>query len=316
MNSEIRKDYIQEKYVIIAPTRAQRPSDTRMTAPQLSSCPFDPLHKNHETGLYTIQEGGREYTPANPADPWIVKVIENKYPAVTRSNPRAYGKQEVVIESPEHTVRFETLPPHHIAHILFAYSRRTEEITRDPRIAYVLIFKNQGVFAGASLLHPHSQIFATAFIPPHIKDKSRRTRRYKKKTRTCVYCEIIERETHSPRRIYRDNLVSAFCPYAPLHAYEVWIMPTRHLDNITLLTAEERTAFSGALQRIVKKVSERGMDYNYYFHQVVRDSDQHLYLKITPRALQWAGVEIGSGISINTVPPEEAAAYYRGETDS
>ena len=97
-----------------------------------------------------------------------------------------------------------------------------------------------------------------------------------------------------------------------MHNYEVWILPKRHCDNIMLLSAVERQSWARLLQRLLQRiVHDLQLPYNYYFHQVVRDENQHLYMKITPRGSVWAGVEIGSGIIINPIPPEDAAKFYR-----
>ncbi|MEK9165318.1 MAG: DUF4931 domain-containing protein [Patescibacteria group bacterium] len=312
--SEIRKDYIQEKYVIIAPHRSRRPHDAGKIgyAKELKTCPFDSNHTEHPTGIYCLTPEGDGVYPSDKNQPWKIKVVFNKYPAVALDNPKAYGQQEVVIETPDHNQKFEDLPIEHISDLLKVYAARTIEITKNDKIEYIIIFKNQGGSAGASLEHAHSQIFATDFIPPHLVDKSQRVQRYKLERGTCVYCDVISKEQNGPRLIYKDSYVIAFCPYASMHNYEAWIMPLRHLDNITLLNGKERLAWARIFQTLVKKLFSIGLDYNYYFHQVVNDEDQHLYVKITPRGPIWAGVEIGSGIVINPVLPEDAAEYYRG----
>src|SRR3989338_6134850 len=96
-----------------------------------------------------------------------------------------------------------------------------------------------------------------------------------------------------------------------MHNYECWIIPKRHADNIAELNAREQKSFAAILKRVLGKIGELGLSYNFYFHQVVRDENQHLYMKITPRGSFWAGVEIGSGIIINSISPEFAARFYR-----
>ncbi|MFH1712950.1 MAG: DUF4931 domain-containing protein [Candidatus Jacksonbacteria bacterium] len=313
MKSEIRKDYIQEKYVIIAPQRGRRPHDVALNNhhSQAKTCPFDSDHPKHPNGIYCFTEKGYGVCPADKNQSWKIKVVSNKYPAVTLDNPKAYGQQEVVIETAQHNQKFEDLPAEHIADLLKVYAARTIEITKNDKIEYIIIFKNQGTGAGASLEHSHSQIFATDFIPPHLIDKSQRTQRYKLEHGACVYCDVINKEQNGPRLIYKDSYVIAFCPYASLHNYEAWIMPLRHLDNITLLNDQERLAWAEVFKKLTKKLAKIGLDYNYYFHQVVNDEDQHFYVKVTPRGSIWAGVEIGSGVVINPVSPEDAAEYYR-----
>ena len=308
--SEIRKDYIQEKYVIIAPKRGQRPDDVshkeQQTTIPKASCVFCPARVDRDNKILLTAKETKEKN-----EPWAIKVIANKFPTVSPANPRAYGLQEVVIETPDHLKEVEELTTERVAEIFKVYAKRTKIISRDKKIEYILIFKNNGGKAGASLQHAHSQIFATEFLPPHLKDKSQRVLAYKLKNGSCVYCDVIKKEKRGPRLVAQDENVIAFCPWAPMHNHEIWLMPKKHLDNITVLTTEEQTSFAKILKKILKKINQLNLPYNYYFHQVIRDKDQHLYMKVTPRGSVWAGVEIGSGLIINPISPEESAKFYR-----
>ncbi|MFA6392094.1 MAG: galactose-1-phosphate uridylyltransferase [Patescibacteria group bacterium] len=304
--SEIRKDYIQDKYVIIAPRRGNRPHDFEQIVSKITrekKCVFCP--ENIEKDLIIRKYDGQGKN-------WSLLTLKNKFPAVTLDNPNAYGVQELVIETPDHATELEYLPESHIKKLFDVYAERTYEISKLDKIKYILIFKNDGGKAGQSVAHAHSQVFATEFLPPHLMDKSQKTQEYKLEKGTCVYCDVIKEERKGPRFVFEDKNVIAFTPYASIHNYEIWIMPKRHLDNITVLTSAERMSFAKILKKVLLKVAELGLPYNYYFHQVINDEDQHLYLKITPRGSIWAGVEIGSGVIINSVSPEDAAEFYRG----
>lgn len=300
MKAEIRKDYIQEKYVIIASRRKKRPQETK-NPNSLKKCVFCP--KGIEKKLIIRKPLQKEK--------YKIFVIKNKYPAVDLNNPKAYGKQEVVIETDDHQKQLEDYSVSHIAYLFKIYAERTKEILKNKKIEYILIFKNTGGRAGASLKHSHSQIFATSFLPPHLLDKSQKTQEYKLKYGSCCYCDVIKKERKSPRFVYEDKNAIAFTPWASIHNYEVWILPKRHIDNITGLNQQERISFAKILKKISQKLKKIQFSYNFYFHQVVHDEDQHLYLKITPRGSVWAGVEIGSGVVINPISPEEAAKFYR-----
>lgn len=305
---EIRKDYIQEKYVIIAPRRSQRPKDIKskidfQPKKMEERCIFCPESLRKVKSIYNV--GGKKN--------WSLNVIANKYPAVSLNNPKAYGKQEVVIETADHRQELEQLPIKNIVDLLGAYSVRTKAICKNPKIQYILIFKNDGGVAGASLSHAHSQIFATQFLPPHLFEKSQNQQAYKLKHGHCVYCEVIKKESKGPRLVYKDKQVIAFTPYASMFNYEIWIMPLAHRDNITELTKEEKESWAKILKKVLLKIGRLNLSYNFYFHQIINDNDQHLYMKIVPRGSVWAGVEIGSGLIINPISPEDAAKYYRTE---
>jgi UDPglucose--hexose-1-phosphate uridylyltransferase len=306
MNSEIRKDYIQDKYVIIAPQRAKRPHERGEAGLKEAKkvCPFCQENLKKAKKLLVFGKGKDQIT-----------VLPNKFPAVTLDNPKAYGSQEIVVETADHANDLEKHSIEHIANLLEVYSKRTKEISKNQKIEYILIFKNSGRIAGASLLHPHSQIFATNFLPPHLFDKSQKIQEYKLKHGTCVYCDTIKKEKKSSCLVWEDDYIVAFCPYASMHNYEIWIMPKRHLDNVTNLNREEQHSFAKILKHVLKKIKKLGLPYNYYFHQVIHDEDQHLYMKVVPRGSTWAGVEIGSGVVINPITPESAAKYYREELE-
>lgn len=306
MTSEIRKDYIQDKYVIIAPRRKGRPDDFQKEV----------VEPNTDTVCVFCRgnvDGRRILVTDGPRDKWNIAVLKNIFPAVSTNNPNAYGRQEVVVETAEATKQLEELPVAHIVKLLEVYAKRTKAISKDPKIEYILIFKNNGGSAGASLRHAHSQIFATEFLPPHLKDKSQKVQEYKLQHGTCVYCDVIAKERKGSRLVWENKHMIAFTPYASMHNYEIWIMPKRHIDNVTELQTKERLEFAKILRRVLRSIGELNLPYNFYFHQVKNDEDQHLYMKITPRGSVWAGVEIGSGLIINPVSPEDAAEFYRHE---
>jgi len=304
--SEVRKDYIQDKYVIIAPRRNKRPHDSSQNVPQhpehtVTNSVFSRTSLKDKKSLLTI----------GPEKNWYLKVIPNKFPAVSLNNPKAYGRQEVVIETADPNIHMDQMSQVQIERILESYALRTKDISKNKKIEYILIFKNNGGTAGATLHHSHSQIFATDFIPPHLFDKSQKQQAYKLKTGRCVYCDVIKKESRGPRLVYRDKHVIAFTPYASMYNYEIWIMPILHHDNITDLKTVEIASWARILKHILQRIDKLHLPYNYYFHQVINDNDQHLYMKIAPRGSVWAGVEIGSGLVINPIDPDEAAKHYR-----
>ncbi len=312
IQSEVREDKIHDRFVIIAPGRAKRPKKTKEAMAEdgiivkeenkkQESCVFCPEQQKDVEALYY---GGDEKD-------WKVKVIKNIFPAVSPDNNKAYGYQEVIIETPEHGREMGDLPLDQIIEILEAYIARTRELSKDKRIEYMLIFKNKGGRAGASLKHAHSQIFAAGFTPPHIVNKLTRAQEYRIKHGNCYYCDLIKREEKGPRYIISDEHAITFTPYASTYQYEAWIIPRKHLDNITMLNREEITSIAGMIKHVVSRLNQEDIPYNMYLHQSILDKDEHFYIRICPRRSTWAGVEMGSRIIINTVSPEEAAKFYR-----
>lgn len=305
--SEIRQDAIHDRVVIIAPGRGMRPHDfldhLYPEAPTRAQCVFCPEKLVDVPALDVV----------GPRSRWKILTIANVFPAVSVENPKAYGTQEVVVETPKHDVELAELPPEHIAELLKVYARRTTAISKNPKIKYVLIFKNNGGRAGASLAHAHSQIFATAFLPPHILHKLSKAQEYRIQSGRCYYDDLLEKERNGPRWITEDAYFAALTPYASSYSYEVWLFPKRHVDNVTLLNEEELQSMAAMLKRLLQRLATLKLPYNYYLHEAVKDYEEHFYLRIDPRRDVWAGVELGSRLVINSVSPEDAAAFYRGE---
>ena len=303
MKSEIRKDYFLNKYVIITPQRAKRPRDLRektILEPKVP-CPF--CEENIEKKLLIkTYDGGKNF---------LAKVLKNKFPVVTEDNDKAYGKQEVIIETPRHGLEFADLSVSQLKKVLEVYADRTKIISKDKKIEYILVFKNDGGKAGASIFHAHSQILASQVLPPDVLEELQQMHNYQTEKGVCPYCEVIKKEEKSSRIIFKDKNVVAFCPYASAYHYETWIFPRRHIDNITHLNQKELKGFAKALKKILSKLNSLDISYNFFLHQVIKDTDQHFYLKVQPRDSIWGGIELGSGMVVNSVSPEVAAKFYR-----
>jgi UDPglucose--hexose-1-phosphate uridylyltransferase len=306
--SEFRKAYLLNKYVLITPGRAARPRDIKeeTVVQRPSDCPFCPEQiEQHWKDKNYIKD-----KIADKED-WQVLALDNIYPAVTLDNDKAYGTQEVIVETRDHLKELADLDVRQIEWVLRMWARRTRAIAKNKDIEYILCFKNQGSKAGATATHAHSQIFATKILPPDVNEELIAAQSFRIKHGVCPYCDIIAKEMASERKVYEDKHVAVFTPYASQYHYEAWITTKRHLDNITLLNDKEYRAFALAYKLILKKLAALGLSFNCFLHQVVSNRDQHFYLKIEPRAAIWAGIELGSGLVINSVPPEDAARYYR-----
>ncbi len=302
LKSEIRKDYLLNKYVIITPGRALRPRDVKEQTiiARVADCPFCPEEIDQKNVVDRLEgpEGG-------------IVSVKNIFPAVSLDNKKAYGAQEVIIETPDHQKELHDLSEAQIEQLLRMYAKRTDALSKIKNIEYILCFKNQGSKAGASIVHAHSQVFATDILPPDIKEELTIARSYQSANQTCPYCDIIKKEMKSERKIYEDKFASAFAPFASQYHYEAWVFSKRHLDNITKFNDDEFKSFAKILKKILLKLSQLNFSFNYFLHQIISDSDQHFYLKIQPRDSVWAGVELGSGLVINSMPPEEAAKFYK-----
>lgn len=301
--SEIRKDYILDRYVIIAPRRSKRPEQMKQTSVITSQT--SPFTSNNLSGKRIIDSLGKGSEK--------VVVINNLFPAVTLKNKQAYGTQEVIIDTPDPTLRQPDFSLQHLIGLLTMSARRVRALMKLPKINYILCLKNEGAAAGASIQHEHSQIFATNFVSPEIKVEAEKVKEYFQTHGTSFYSDLIKKEMKSARRVYEDSYIAAFTPYASVFEYEIWIFSKRPADNIAALNKQEIISLAKMLKKIVGKLKKLGLAYNYLSRQIVSDKHQHFCLKIEPRGSVWGPVELDAGLFINSVTPEDAAKYYRSK---
>jgi len=307
--SEIRKHYFLDRFTIISPTRSLRPQKVCkvMTEEERKQTCFFCPKLNKEKPIYQVSDKKGN---------WEVKVVENKFPALMLKNPKAYGKQEIVIDTPKHNMEINELSEEHIIKILDTYIQRNKELSKLNGIKYVLIFKNEGGRAGASIPHSHSQIIALPMVPPLVEEETMAVDKYLIEHGTCPYCDIIAAEINSTRVAWEDEHFIVICPFASESPYGAWFMPKRHVTSIDNLNGAEKLSLAKAIKVILGKLDEIDMPYNYFFHDSLLCENQHMILKLAPRPNIWAGLELGTGIIINSVPPEDAARFYRGTMSS
>lgn len=304
--SEIRKHYFLDRYVIFSPKRNLRPQsiseeEKKKKEEAKESCFFCP-GKIKGKLIYKVGQGKK----------WDIAVIPNKFPALTLDNKKAFGKQEIVIETPEHRKELSDLSTAQIGKVLQVYDQRIQELSKIRRIKYVLVFKNDGGKAGASIPHAHSQIYALPIIPPEIKSISDTIDDYQLNFGRCPFCDVIKKERKEKVRIaYENEHFIAISPYASSSAYGLWIMPKKHIRRIQDLNKRELSSLAQTLKHTLKKLDDIDLPYNFFIHNSLDTESHHFRLKIVPRLTIWSGLELGSGIIINPVFPEDAARFYR-----
>jgi len=330
-SSEIRQNKITKQWVIYAPGRKTRPKDlmsfpaSRQNIPERQdSCPFCPGNEGMLPEI--LME-----SPEAP-DPWQVRIVPNKYPAVTPIGSRerkkegiyvkmaGYGHHDVVIEHPQHNRQIGEMSDKEVNRIVEAYHRRYRDLMRKDATMSVLIFRNHGSRAGTSLIHPHSQIITTGMVPQDIRRQEEGAQRYYDDWGRCVFCDILEHESHEKvRLVYENNSFAAFVPFSADVPCEIWIMPRAHNADFADISDEEKENLAAGMKEILARLHRRlgDPDYNFIFMTTARyrsgEPQLHWYLRIRPRLTTAAGFEIGSGISINTSIPEEDAAFLRDE---
>jgi UDPglucose--hexose-1-phosphate uridylyltransferase len=338
--NELRKDYLLNRWVVIATERSRRPTDfakQKTETAQTAVCPMC-VGNEHMTPpammLYLKEDGGikKSKDPLVGERPknWLVRCIPNLYPAF--SPPRqpedetqimksecfgsAIGHHEVIIESPNHDEDPADAELPQLELVITTYIERLRELSAKPYVKYVSIFRNYGQEAGASLSHAHSQIIATPMVPATIQEELEASKAFYDKHGKCVFCDIIEQEVKGPRFVLENNDFIVFAPYASINPMAFWIMPKKHAPNILNLKRPEVSAFAQTLKASLKALKDLVNDppYNYGFHLAINKEAKdyyHWHLEVYPKLSIWAGFEISTGTYINTITPETAADSLR-----
>ena len=324
--STLRQDPTTRQWVILAPQRADRPHvpvwDPRPPLPEYdASCPFCPGHEDQTPP---------EVLRLPPGGNWRVRVVPNQYAALGagglaqpdgtalfREMP-GVGAHEVAIESRRHDARLDEMTPEEVADVLHIWRDRYRQLRIRPGIRAAVVFKNFGRLAGTSLLHPHSQIVATPVFLPRLQRRLEVATRYFDDTGRCVYDDVVAAERDAGVRIVHDEgAFVAFEPFASQTPFETWILPTQHQSSFGTMGDELLPGLGRTLIRVLAAV--RGACSDPDFNLLVfsgpanRETEEvfRWYIRVLPRLSTPAGFELGSGTSINTVAPEDAAQALR-----
>lgn len=326
--SELRKDPICGRWVIIAPERADRPHS--FVESELDLQAADPFLEGREDittpEIFAIRDQG---TRANGPG-WKVRVISNKYPALGIHGDlecrgegmydvmHGVGAHEVIIECPHAESNLSHLSSEAVRDVLLAYQSRLVDLKRDTRLIHALIFKNKGARAGASLPHAHSQLIVTPIVPITIQEELDGSLAYFQFRGRSIFSDMIIQEHNSAKRVvFETPQFLVFCPFASRFPFEIWIVPKQQRSHFERASRAEIDELGDVLKRTLRKL-EIGLEdpsYNYIIHSAPFHAEElphyRWHIEIFPRLAGVAGFEWGSGFYINPVPPEEAAKFLR-----
>lgn len=331
--SHLRYDMATNDWVVFSPSRGLRPKDAGNrtqplpSAPGPAKCPFCPGNE-----AFTPPEIYAVRSPQGPGPSnWKVRVFSNKFPALRiEENPThsedehhfssmgGCGAHEVIVESPQHETFLGQQPAEQIEMVLSTMQLRYRDLMRDRRFQTVILFKNHGLGAGTSLQHPHWQMIATPVVPRLLRVQHNEAQEYFDHYGVCLYCAMLERELAAETRILADNRdFVALLPFASHVPFETWIMPRSAQPSFTFVDESQMRSLAEILKTALLKLYTGldNPDFNLTIDDVPRgDEDKEYFrwhMRILPRLSTPAGFELGSGMSINTVLPEDAAAFLR-----
>ena len=238
---ELRKDPITGRWVIIATDRAIRPTDFVRDKVQIRGSGFCPFCPGNEKKTPPEIHAYRNDGSARDTPGWSLRIVPNKFPALgiegtlNRQGEGLYdkmngiGAHEVIIETTEHSLTLATMPTRSVEDVLWAYRDRILDLKKDRRFKYILIFKNHGEAAGASLEHTHSQLIALPVVPKRVREEVDGAREHYNFKERCIFCDIIRQETEKSARLIAENQAFVvLAPFAPRFPFEIWIIPKTH----------------------------------------------------------------------------------------
>jgi UDPglucose--hexose-1-phosphate uridylyltransferase len=326
--SELRKDPVVDRWVIIANERSKRPNATALTIKSKSDepCPFCAGHEA-ETPPEVLAYRDGSIGANSPG--WKVRVVPNKYPALAsvRDIPGSadspynamggLGAHEVIIESPTHCLSMAELSERQVEDVLRAYQERVIALHDDPRWQSIIIYKNEGSAAGATLAHVHSQLLALPIVPCEVAQEWRALVAHHDATGRCLYCEILDHERMDRRRIIVESAAFiGFCPFASRFPFEIWIMAKKHSPFFHTIAKDELRQLALMLRLCLRRLAGIvDASFNFVLHsgplKEAKREHYHWHLEILPRITKIAGFELASGCYINTEAPEIAARQLR-----
>ncbi len=238
--AELRWHPLTRDWVMIASNRQDRPQMPK------DWCPFCPgsgkVPDDYEVYEYDNDFPALSQNPPEPDD------VANDF---FRVKP-AYGKCEVILYSPGHTVTLPELSVEHIEKLVDLWIERFQAISSDPKIKYVFIFENRGEAVGVTMPHPHGQIYGYSFVPKKIELELASAREYKKEKGSCIFCDMRREELAAQKRIiFQDEHFTVFLPFFTEYPYGVYIISNRHCQNIAEFTAQEKASFAKTLRNTV-----------------------------------------------------------------
>jgi len=327
---ELRKDSIIGRWVIISTERGKRPNDFVRESVVIKGGSFCPFCSGNEAKTppevlaYGRNGGGRD-TPG-----WTVRVVPNKFPALGIEGDldrqgeglfdkmNGVGAHEVIIETPDHQQTLAMLPEKSLESVLWAYRDRMLDLKNDKRFRYILLFKNHGEAAGASLEHTHSQLIALPIVPKRVREEVDSAKRYFTDKERCIFCDMIRQEMQAKVRVILENdHFIAMAPYAPRFPFETWILPKQHSSSFENNQSPIYAALAGILRQILARL-DAVLDrpaYNFVIHTspVGEEINEHYHwhIEMMPKLTKVAGFEWGTGFYICPTPPEESARFLR-----
>lgn len=333
---ELRKDILLGRWVAVL-SESKTPSEYDLSSNDVQNDTNCILCPGRESEIPLEIMSIRKRGTSKDKSGWWVKSIQSFDPVFQTEGDlgrrglgiydkmNSVGANEILIESPEHTIRPEDMGPEQMARVIELYKNRLIDLQKDSRVRYILIYKNSGKDAGEIFSHPTSFLIATPVIPKKVKDELDSAKQYYSYKERCIFCDIIREELRVGERIILETKsFIAFCPYAAKFPFESWIIPKKHNCAFQEIDSGEVEDMGFILMSVLKRLRAvfNEPPFNYFIHTAPNmiprrnhwhtlGEDFHWHLEIIPRLRRISGFEWGSGFYILQTSPENAAKYLK-----
>lgn len=327
--SELRKDPVLNRWVIISTDRGKRPTDF-VEERQIAKPQFSPFASGNEhmtpPEIFAIR---KDNSPPNTPG-WSLRVVPNKFPALKVEGElqrrgeglfdmmTGIGAHEVIIETPDPGKNLADLDKSAIRDVFWVYKERINDLKKDIRLKYAIVFKNHGYAAGASINHAHSQLIATPIVPKTVTEELDGAGAYYKLKERCIFCDIIRQElSDGVRMVLEEEHFAVLEPFAPRFPFETWILPKKHFSHFETIDDDQLIHLAVCMKTILQKINSalQFPAYNYVIHTAPLQENfinhYHWHIELMPKLTRVAGFEWGTGFYINHTNPEDAASYLK-----
>ena len=322
---QLRKDPVTGRWVIINQESPQTQFPVSPNTKSSKVCPFCPGQEamTPPAIMSYPKKGAKDGS-------WQVRVVPNKFPAlnIEGSNEKissgvydkigGFGAHELIIETPDHYMELADMPAEDVRLVLRAYRDRYLDLRKDPRIKYILIFKNYGAAAGASLEHPHSQLIGLPIVPSRVLGELAGAAKHIEFSESCIFCDMLKQEEHEKKlTVHSENGYLGITPFASRLPFETWILPQEHQASFDLISDAGLDALAHVLKIVLAKLKNALNDppFNFMIHTQAPGAKDpqsfHWHIEIIPHLTHLAGFELGTGFYVNPTPPEMAAEILR-----
>ena len=312
--AELRYNPLIKDWVMIASHRQNRPQMPKDWCP---FCPGSGKVPEH----FTVYEYDNDFPALSQNPPVPDDVATELY-----KTKEAYGKCEVILYSPEHTVTLPELSVEHIRELVDLWTSRFEELRKDERIKYIFIFENRGDVVGVTMPHPHGQIYGYSYIPKKLELELTSCKEYKEEKGECLICDIVKNEKEFGKRVIIENEdFITFLPFFADYPYGVYVAAKGHVQNLTQFSDRQKDNLAKILKETAGTLDSL-FDYTFPYmmcmHQdPVNGEDAseyyHFHIEFYPPMRSAdkqkfnASSETGAWASCNPTAPEEMAEQLK-----